>query len=359
MSRTPRRRPTLADVADRAGLSKAAVSMILNNRPGSRLSAEAAERARRAAAELGYRPNPAAQSLRLGKTRTIGFISDHVTLTRYASGLIRGVLDEAREHEHSVLLAETGSEPNGLVEAVQMMLDRRVDGIVVGLMAARLIDVPEVPAEVPVVVVNGSSSARHPNVLPDERAGGYAMARLLADRGHRRIGLIGDLPRIAGNPRRSVTIGLRFAGIEEAFDEHGIVAERVALETWRPSDGYDGARHLLAEHPDLTAILAGNDNVAFGVYQALAELGLRIPDQISVASFDDEQLASYQRPGLTTARLPYQEMGRHAVQMLIGDRQPGHELLPMPVVDRDSVVPADHHRSHAEALLGAPDERQT
>lgn len=96
------RRPTLADVADRAGLSKTAVSLVLNNRPNSRLSADAEKRVRDAARDLNYRPNPAARSLRLRKTRTVGFISDDVTVTRYASAMIRGLLDVAEDHDHSV-----------------------------------------------------------------------------------------------------------------------------------------------------------------------------------------------------------------------------------------------------------------
>ena len=96
--------------------------------------------------------------------------------------------------------------------------------------------------------------------------------------------------------------------------------------------------HRLVEaHPELTALIAATDGVAFGVYQALAERGLRVPDDISVVSFDDEELASLVRPGLTTARLPYEQMARQGVEMLLGDRELAHELLPMPVIVRDSV----------------------
>lgn len=336
MARIAGRRPTLADVAERSGMSKAAVSMILNEKPGARLSAEATERVRAAAAELGYRPNPAAQSLRLGKTRTIGFISDQVTITRYASAMIRGVLASAKEHGHTVLMAETGGEMDGIDEAFEMMLDRRVDGIVVGLMRAREVDLPRAPRDVPVVLVNGTTPEGHPGVLPDERTAGRAMAQLLVDAGHRRIGIIGDLP-YAGVPRESVSIGARFAGIDRAFAVAGVVPERVAVADWLPAIGYEEAHRMLDAHPDLTAILAGNDNVAFGVYQAAAERGLAIGRDLSVVSFDDEELASYQRPGLTTARLPYEEMARRGVEMLIGDRELAHELVPMPVIERQSV----------------------
>ncbi|MFT3662331.1 MAG: LacI family DNA-binding transcriptional regulator [Gordonia sp. (in: high G+C Gram-positive bacteria)] len=335
MGRAAGRRPTLADVAERSGLSKAAVSMVLNDRPGSRLSADAAERIRAAADELGYRPNPAAQSLRLGKTRTIGFVSDEVTVTRYASGMIRGVLDAARAHDHTVLMAEaTGHD---LAEAVQAVTDRRVDGLLIGLMAARLIDVPDLPADLPIVLVNGVSAHDHSSVLPDERPAGAAVARYLLDRGHRDIGVIGDLPEVANDPRRSATIADRFAGIDAELARDGVSAARLDLAAWSPDVGFAATHRLLDAHPDLTALIAGNDSLAFGVYQALAERGLRVARDVSVISFDDDEFAAFQRPGLTTARLPYEAMAKRGVDMLLGHAEPGRVRLPMPLVVRDSV----------------------
>ena len=105
------KRPTLADVAARAGMSKTAVSLVLNDRPGSRLSADAVARIQAAARELNYRPNAQARSLRLGRTGTVGFISDDVTVTRFASAMIRGLLDVADERDQGVLIAETGHHP--------------------------------------------------------------------------------------------------------------------------------------------------------------------------------------------------------------------------------------------------------
>jgi LacI family transcriptional regulator len=330
------RRPTLSDVAARSGMSKSAVSMILNDRPGSRLSAEAAERVRAAAAELGYRPNPAAQSLRLGKTGTIGFISDQVTITRYASGMIRGVLDAARSRGRTILMTETGGSED-LRGAVEEMTDRRVDGLVIGLMAARVIDVPKIRNDVPVVLVNGRSDAGHPSVLPDERAAGAAVAEHLVARGHHRIGIIGTIPHIAGDPRRSATIAERFSGIDDTLALAGADVVREQVEAWTPEVGYTHLHRLLDAHPDRTAIIAGNDNVAFGVYQAMAERGLQVGRDVSVISFDDEELAGFQRPGLTTARLPYEEMARRGIEMLVGERELAHERIPMPLIERHSV----------------------
>ncbi|ROR82611.1 transcriptional regulator, LacI family [Plantibacter flavus] len=338
---TQRRRTTLADVAERAGMSKAAVSMIMNDRPGSRLSADAVERVRAAAAELDYRPNPAAQVLRRGKTKTIGFISDEVTLTRHASGLIGGALEVSKAHDHTMLIAETEGIEGGLARAFETMIDHRVDGILIGLLGARLIDLPATSTGVPVVVLNGASSSGHANVLPDERAAGYAVAKRLVDAGHRRIGVVGDLPQdVIDDPRQTATVALRFAGIAAAFAEAGIEPARVDIVEWQPEPGYEATTELLAHHPDVTAILAANDGVAFGAYQVLLEQGRRIPQDVSVVSFDDEILAGYLRPGLTTARLPYQEIGALGASMLLGQHALGHELVTMPIIERDSLIAA-------------------
>lgn len=334
---TPPRRPTLADVAKLSGLSKTAVSLILNNRPGTRLSEDAVERAHAAAAQLGYKPNPAAQSLRSGKTRSIGFISDQVTITRFASAMVRGTLRAAKELGHTVLIAETGDHVSQLAEAFDEMIDRRVDGVIVGLMAARMVDVPSAPHGVPVVIVNGRTPDDLPSVLPDEYAAGHAMASVLLDAGHTRIGFIGDVPHIAGDLRRSVTIARRLAGIRDALREREVTPVEVVVDNWTTQNGFTEAHRMMEAHPDLTGLIAGTDGVAFGVYQALADLGLRVPDDISVVSFDDEELAGLVRPGLTTARLPYEEMARHGVEMLLGDRELAHELLPMPIIRRESV----------------------
>lgn len=331
------RRVTLADVAERTGLSKTSVSLILNNRPGSRLSADAVLRVQAAAAELGYRPNPAAQSLRLGKTRTIGFLSDEVTVTRFASAMIRGILDTSEQREHTVLIAETGRDPRKTAPALDAMLARRADGIIVGLMGAKEIDVPAIASGVRVVLLNASSPTGEPSILPDEESAGRAIARQLLDAGHRRIALIGDSHSAATNPRVSVTVGARFAGLDAALAEAGIdFLERVTVEPWEPVGGYEAMRKML-ERPNVpTGIVCSNDRLAFGVYQALQESGWRIPQDVSVVSFDDDEIASYLRPGLTTAQIPYEEMGRQAVDLLLGGGE-GRRLVQMPIIIRGSV----------------------
>ena len=200
------KRVTMADVAERAGVSKTAVSLVLNDRPGTRLSEDVADRVRAAAAELDYRPNPAARTLRKGTSQIVGFISDEVTITRYASAMIRGALDIAQQHEHTVLIAETGIDRERRDRAIQTILDQRPDGLIFALMGARQIDVPEIPADLPVVILNGISSADHPCVLPAE------FCRGVGDRGDPRRGRAptdrSDRRCLAG-PGRSTRVGDR------------------------------------------------------------------------------------------------------------------------------------------------------
>lgn len=329
------KRATLADVARLAGMSPTTVSMVLNNRPNTRLSPETAERVRAAATKLNYRPNPAARGLRVGKTRTVGFISDEVTITRYASALIRGLLEGAEARDHTVLIAESGRRPERIANAVDMMLDRSADGIIFGLMGAKLIDVPTI-SDVPVMIVNGRSSAGHPCVLPDEFQAGYEAVRHLLDRGHQRIALIGRSDALI-NPVLSVTIPIRYSGLDAAMREAGLTFTReIEGMYWEPDLGYRGANEIL-NHNDVTAVIAANDRVAFGVYQAAQERGLRVPEDLSVVSFDDEYLASYLHPGLTTMRIPYLEMGRIAMDLVLDGNAPADTLVPMPLQNRDSV----------------------
>ena len=334
------KRPTLADVAARSGMSKTAVSLVLNNRPGSRLSDDAVARIQEAARELNYRPNPAARSLRLGRTGSIGFISDEVTITRFASAMIRGLLDVADEGDHAVLIAETGNHPKQLAQALEFMIDRQVDGIVFGSMAARLLDLPPLPESMRIVTANSASTRPCASVLPAEHTSGRAMTRLLLEHGHGDgIAIIGSTPDAPADPRASVTIGARFAGIDEALTEAGATPVAVVdVGSWEPWNGYAGAVQVLDSKVPVTAFLCLNDRVAFGAYQALNESGLRVPDDVSIASFDDDEIASYLRPALTTARLPYEEMGRKAMELVLRpDEATGEHLVEMPVQVRESI----------------------
>lgn len=297
-----------------------------------------------AARELGYRPNPAARSLRTGTTRTIGFLSDGVTVHRYASGMLRGVLQEAAATKHVVLIAESDGDLDSIARTVAVMNERRVDALVVGLMAARRVQLslPSIPA----VMVNGALAGQThtPTILPDEYRGGRTAARRLIAAGHTRIGVIGRFLTKPG-PEISLTIGDRFRGIDAELKQTGVhsVFEFAGSE-WEPQLGaaaaeafFNGAGHGTYHDPNgATAIIAANDRVAFGFHQAALTRGYRIPADCSLISFDNEDLAGYLSPGLSTVALPYEEMGSAAVRALTGASH-GDQRIPMPLVERQSV----------------------
>lgn len=335
------KRPTLVDVARRAGLSATAASMILNGRPNTRLSEEAHHRVHLAASELGYRPNIAARSLRTEKTATIGFISDIVATTRFASGLIRGALEASEEADHVVLVLETRGEPEGEAKAIRAVLDRQVDGIIFATMRAREIAVSELPSGLEVVMLNATNRTHANSVLPDEEAGGRAAVELLVGGGLAgSVVLLGHSDRPEPADFRSTTVSRRVAGIRSAMADRGIgFVEEIAVREWEPWSGYEATKSLLQRRRHVGALLCMNDRLAFGAYQAIAEAGLAVPSDISVASFDNDEIASYLRPGLSTVGIPHEAMGRKAVEVLLGGVHTGEVLVPMPVVRRGSVSP--------------------
>ena len=332
------KRVTLADVARLAGLSTSAASMILNGRPDTRLSQDAHDRVNAAAETLGYRPNVAARGLRTDKTLTIGFISDVVATTRFASGLIKGALEAAEAAGHVVLVLETGGDPAREAEAIAAVLDRQVDGIIFATMRARELFIPDLPAGTAVVMLNATNSRYPDSVLPDEFVGGQRAVELLIESGHRDgIALLGQNEEVERDVFRSATVARRVAGIRSAMAEAGLrfVAEE-SIWLWEPDDGYQATRALLQRRDDIRALLCMNDRIAFGAYQALADAGLSVPDDVSVVSFDNDELAAYLRPGLTTVGLPHEAMGSRAVEVLLSGQGSGEVLVPMPVVTRAS-----------------------
>lgn len=333
-------RVTLADVARRAGLSKTAASMVLNGREGTRLSAEAHQRVFAAAEELGYRPNIAARSLRTRKTGTIAFVSDIVATTRFAGGLIRGALDAARERDHVLFIAETQGDAAFEKYAIDAMLDRQVDGVIYAAMATRRLTVPPAILAGPVVLLNATSPDDLPCVLPDDERAGRTATGALLDKGHRdRIAVIGRNRLKESDPEVSLAADARLRGIQETLAEAGTGIYREAFcQDWLPEQGYAAMRTLLRKPDRPTAIICMNDRLAFGVYQAVAEAGLSVPRDVSVVSFDDDPLAAWLRPGLTTLALPHEQMGRRAVELLLDGEAAGSTFIPMTLRRRRSIA---------------------
>jgi LacI family transcriptional regulator len=334
-------RATLADVARRAGLSKTAASMVLNGREGTRLSAEAHQRVFKAAEELGYRPNVAARSLRTRKTATIAFVSDIVATTRFAGGLIRGALDAARERDHVLLIAETQGDPAFEQNAIDAMLDRQVDGVIYAAMATRRLTVPPALLAGSVVLLNATSPDHLPCVLPDDQRAGRTAVTALLENGHRdRIAVIGRNRLKETDPEVSLAATARLQGIRDALADAGAAVHReVSCPDWLPEHGYTAMRNLLRKPARPTAVVCMNDRLAFGAYQAIAEAGLSVPRDVSVVSFDDDPIAAWLHPGLSTVALPHELMGRRAVDLVLDGRGAGPSVVPMSLRRRKSIAP--------------------
>jgi LacI family transcriptional regulator len=335
-------RPTAADVGRLAGVSPTTVSFVLNDRQDQAISAATRERVLAAVRELGYRPNRAAQGLRTKRTATIGYITDEAAGDPFAGGAIAGAHDFARRHRSMLLVVHTNRDPRIRRSAIEDLLDRQVDAVLFAVVGTRRVTLPEIIVKLPAVLVNcftvqSSLVSLLPVVLPDEEAGGYAATRVLLEAGHREIALV--LGKAGSWATR-----MRLRGIRRALLEAGLDPTRIPLRNgnFRADSGYQLTRDLLAAGPAPTALLCGNDRMAYGAYLALGEAGLRIPDDVSVMGYDDQaDLAADLHPALSTIRLPYYEMGSWAAEQLF-PRSAAPALGPTyvtgPVVHRDSVA---------------------
>jgi len=331
--------PTMRDVARLAGVSQATVSLVLNEVEGARISDETRKRILAAVRRSGYRVNSAAQALRSGSTRLIGFVGDTVASAPFAGEIVEGAQEQAWHDGHLMLIVNTGGDRDLEEQALDSLLSRQVDGIVYAAMYHRLVKVPAALREVPSVIINAQAEdGSLPAVVPDEYRGGYEATSHLLDKGHRRIGFLNINTLESGLPAAIE----RERGYLDAMAARGGSRDRtlVLRGDGDVEAGYDNARRLLGRKRRPTALFCGNDRTAWGAYQAAAELGLRIPDDVSILGFDNQSLiAAHLRPGLSTMALPFVEMGRRGVaRVLSGEGDPPVEMLACPLVERASVA---------------------
>lgn len=342
MQQSRPRRVTLREVAQRAGVSATTASFVLAGRDDMRISEDARLRVRQAATDLGYRPNLTARSLRTKVTRTIALVSDTIATQPYGGAMVHGSLSAALEDEHLLFVTETQGNPEVEERLIEDLLGRQVDGFVYASMFTRQVTLPRALAGHPLVLLNCVSAGDEPlpTVLPDERAAGRAAVQVLLERGHRDgIVVLGETPPGVYAARE------RLAGMEDALAGAGAGIDAVLECSWWPEPAYEAVRHALRRGTPPRALICLNDRVAYGAYQALQEAGVGIPDEVSLVSFDDSDLAGWLRPALTSVALPHLEMGRRAVRALLApDRAAIVDRVPMPVRERGSIAaprPAD------------------
>ncbi len=302
-----------------------------------RISPDADARVRHAARETGYRPNILSRSLRTGTSRTIGFVSDTVATTPFAGHLIWGALDAARDRDHLLIIGETEGDPDLEQQLIDAMHDRSVDGIVFASMYTRELELPPSLDDGRAVLLNAipSGQSQIPCIVPDEFEAGRTAVAALIEAGHTKgIALVGAAPPDRA-PDGSLAAIQRLHGILQALDEAGVgLVDAVACPDWQPTIGYEATKRLLQRDDPPEALICFNDRLAMGAYQAIEEHGLGVPTDVSVVSFDDDVLATWLRPQLTTIALPHYELGRAAIDALLYALQPTSELSAEPVVRR-------------------------
>lgn len=332
---TRRSSPTLGDVAARAGVSRTTASYILNGRAEEmRISAETVVRVRSAAVELSYRPNRSARSLRTRRTATIGLISDRIAGEQYGGSMLTGASRAARELDHLVVMGESGGDPDLEQLLVEEMLDREVDGVVYATHTARTVQMPEGLWGVRSVLLNCEDPVYGPpSVVPDDEGGGLAAVSVLLAAGICDVWVVGEgpTPEVTAGPRR-------MAGIAAGLAEAGVELAGVVPCDWTVMEAFAATSRWLASGGRAEGLVCMNDRIAMGAYQALADAGLRVPDDVSVVSFDGSELARWLRPVLTSVDLPFTELGVLAVRRLLdADDHGGTLSVPMAVRHGGSV----------------------
>jgi LacI family transcriptional regulator len=309
-----RSRVTIRDVADRVGVHPSTVSRVLNPATRGRITPEIVAKVNAVAAELGYRPNQTARGLRTNRTQTIGVLIPDITNPLFPP-IIRGIEDGLGAHGYTAILGNTDNIAAREAEAVATMRARQVDGLI--LATARRDDpiVAECIAEgLPLVLVNRTADADGVSSIVNDDALGIALAvRHLKALGHTRIAHIaGPRSLSTGEARRRSFLDImKSEGLEA---DAALVAETSAFSE---DEGLRACADLIARDLEFTAIVAANDLIALGAYEAISDAGLTCPDDISVTGFNDMPFVDRLTPPLTTVRIPHYELGREAGRRLV------------------------------------------
>jgi len=327
--------PTIADVARVAGVSVPTVSRVLTgNIP---VGPKRRERVQKAIKELGYRPNAAARALVSGRRSMIAILAANTSRYGYAR-TVEGVEEAARAAGYMIVITvvET-AEADDVNTAVDMVLSHAVAGVIV-------LDFDEpghaaltaLPSNIPVTVAaaSPSKSITLPRAYLADQRGARQATEYLLSLGHETVHHIA----LPSSGRR----GGRTAGWAAALKAAGIQPPDALTTTWNPLDAYQLAKQLAAD-PAVTAVLAGNDEVALAVLRAMTEQGRRVPDDVSLIGFDDQPIASLISPALTTVAQDFAELGRQSFSLLeraiTGSDGRGTVSVAAKLVIRESTAP--------------------
>jgi DNA-binding LacI/PurR family transcriptional regulator len=301
---------SLKSLAEHLGLSKAAVSFVINRSPAAKsIPQRTQELIRKAARELNYRPNHLARSLRQQRSYTIGVVVPEIS-EGYAALVMSGIEDHLLQEGYFYFVVSHRHREELIEEYPHLLQQRAVEGLIAVDTAL------SEGAYVPVVAVSGHRDVPGvTNIVLDHARAAMLAVEHLAKLGHRRIAFI------KGQEFSSDT-AVRWDSVRAAAAELGIeIKDRLVVqlegESSSPELGYLVTRKLLATGERFTALFAFNDISAIGAIQALREAGRRVPEDVSVVGFDDIQSAAYQNPGLTTVKQPLRQMGVLAAETVL------------------------------------------
>jgi LacI family transcriptional regulator len=324
---------TLKELAARANVHPSTVSRVANNDPGLRIAATTRTRIEALLRETEYRPNGVARGLKLRQTLVLAVVIPDITNPFFAA-LFRGIEDGATPRGYQVLLCNTDGIPERQRAHLHSLAARRVDGVI---LASTFLKDPAVRwlrhQRTPYVLVNRfSEDGADPFVGSDDVTGATLATQHLIGLGHVRIG------HLAGQPTVSTGV-LRRKGYHAALAEAGIQAdpELVVEAGFVEEGGAQAMDHLLSLREPPTAIFAVTDMTAVGAYGAARKRGLRIPDDLAIAGYNDIPLAGRLIPGLTTVHVPIHEFGSVAARMLLEQIETG-VLTPRRVVFAPQLV---------------------
>jgi LacI family transcriptional regulator len=330
---------TLKQVAEAAGVHFSTASRALNPATRGQVKPQVAERVLQTAQRLGYRANALASSLRTRRSRVIGMVVPDLASLLFPP-ILEGAEATLLKEGYMTIMANSANDPDRLRRILSGLVERQVDGLILATATLRDAALDEgIEARAPVVLVNRTDeSGRAPAVVNDDIRGIGLAVRHLARLGHRRIA------HVAG-PRWLSTGVMRLRGFSLAVAELALAGPQppvIEAEAFTREAGRNACLALLARHSDITAIVAANDLLALGCYDALAERGLACPGDISVTGYNDAPFVDMVSPPLTTVRIDQHQMGVEAARLLLsrinGQETAADVLLRPELVQRRSTA---------------------
>lgn len=329
------KRPTIADVAARAGVDRAVVSKVVNADPALRVREDTRQRVEHAITELGYRTSSVARSLRTAHTGALGIILPSFINPIWAH-ILEGAEAEADQRDYTLLAGTSATGERPASRFLDLTRRGAVDGV---LIAAALADddLPGLDSDIPWLLVNRRTPSSTRHVLLDDEQAAYLATQHLIDLGHHNIGHLAGPTDVDSADRRR-------AGYHRAMTEHGLPPGPTVDASYTMAGGETALHTLLDRTDPPSATMIANIASAAGALAAARQHGVTIPDDMSVIALHDLELANTFGPPLTTVRMPLAELGRRAVELLL--TRPAHDTITETIPSQPELIPRESTRPH-------------